>query len=59
MILLLQNGHGKKKTNKRFKADSQRSAVLVLIGFCVYGAMVKYCGSVTHHLSGRYMQDGD
>lgn len=40
--------------NKRFKTDSQRAAVLVLIGFCVYGVMVKYRGSVAHHLSGRY-----
>ncbi|TPB10203.1 hypothetical protein DXJ83_24795 [Vibrio parahaemolyticus] len=42
------------KHNKRFKTDSQRSAVLVLIGFSVYGAIFECCGSVAHHLSGRY-----
>ncbi len=44
--------------NKRFKTDSQRSAVLVRFGFCVYGAIIECCGSVAHHLSGRYASGG-
>ncbi len=41
--------------NKRFKTDSQRSAALVFIGFCGYGAVIECWGSVAHHLSGRYV----
>ncbi len=41
--------------NKRFKTDSQRSAVLVLFGLYGYGAIVECRGSVAHHLSGRYV----
>ncbi len=48
-----------KKHNKRFKTDSQRSAVFVCIGFSVYGAIIECCGSVAHHLSGRYTNGGN
>ncbi|MBG8946958.1 hypothetical protein F7O39_18345 [Vibrio cholerae] len=46
------------KHNKRFKTDSQRSAVLVRFRFSVYGVIIKYRGSVAHHLSGRYVHGG-
>ncbi len=40
--------------NKAFKSDSQRLAVLALIiGFCVYGGMVRFRGSVAHTLMRR------
>ncbi|TOM09030.1 hypothetical protein CGH83_22975 [Vibrio parahaemolyticus] len=41
--------------NKAFKADSQRVAFLVLVGFSVYGGMVKFSGSVAHYLTRRYV----
>ncbi|EKY30942.1 hypothetical protein OSU_3447 [Vibrio cholerae PS15] len=40
--------------NKAFKADSQRVAFLVLVGFSVYDGMVKFSGSVAHYLTRRY-----
>ncbi len=42
------------QTNKAFKADSQRVAFLVLVGFSVYDGMVKFSGSVAHYLTRRY-----
>ena len=38
---------------KAFKADSQRVAFLVLVGFSVYDGMVKFSGSVAHYLTRR------
>lgn len=39
--------------NKRFKMDSQRLAVLISIGFSVYGVMIECCGTVAHTLTER------
>lgn len=44
--------------NKRFKTDSQRSAVLVCIGLSDYGTMFKVGGSVAHYLVGCYVKGG-
>jgi hypothetical protein len=42
------------KHNKQFKSDSARSAILVWVGFSVYGVPIECGGCVLHTLIGRY-----
>ncbi|EGQ9696636.1 DUF3265 domain-containing protein [Vibrio parahaemolyticus] len=42
-----------KKANKAFKRDSQRVALLVCVGFCVYCVMRKVSQCVAGYLIGR------
>ncbi|MDQ2194677.1 DUF3265 domain-containing protein [Vibrio sp. B4-12] len=39
--------------NKQFKSDSARSAILVWVGFRVYGVPIECSGCVLHTLIGR------
>ncbi len=44
--------------NKAFKSDSQRLGIFYfIVGFCVYGGMVKFSGSVAHTLMRRYVPE--
>ncbi|WP_160316779.1 hypothetical protein [Vibrio sp. VPAP30] len=39
--------------NNLLKADCQRGAILVQVGYSVYGGLVKCGGRVVSHLAGR------
>ncbi|WP_425666985.1 hypothetical protein ACPUEJ_20050 [Vibrio tubiashii] len=39
--------------NKLLKTDYQRSAILVLVWYSVYGGLIKCGGRVASHLAGR------
>ncbi|PSW08904.1 DUF3265 domain-containing protein [Photobacterium sanctipauli] len=41
--------------NKLLKTDYQRSAILVLVWYRVYGGLFEFRGSVASHLAGRYV----
>ncbi|QEL40093.1 hypothetical protein BSR23_008270 [Vibrio parahaemolyticus] len=43
------------KTNKQFKSDSARLALLVWVKFSVYGGQIECRGCVLHTLIGRYV----
>ncbi|AKU54675.1 hypothetical protein FORC18_1118 [Vibrio parahaemolyticus] len=41
------------KHNKQFNSDSQRLALSLRVGFCVYGAVFKFSVCAAHTLIGR------
>ena len=51
--LLESSGYGEYFINNLLKADCQRGAFLLQVGYSVYGGLVEYGGRVVSHLAGR------